>query len=1785
MSKQVDERVVSMQFDNKHFERNVSTTMSTLDKLKQKLNFSGASKGLENVGTAAKNVNMSGLGNAVETIRTKFSALEVMGVTALANITNSAVNAGKRIVSSLTIEPIKSGFQEYETQMNAVQTILANTQKEGTNVKTVNKALDELNAYADKTIYNFTEMTRNIGTFTAAGVKLDTSVSSIKGIANLAAVSGSTSQQASTAMYQLSQAISSGTVKLMDWNSVVNAGMGGQVFQDALIRTSEHLKTGAKNAIAAEGSFRESLTTGWLTTEVLTQTLDQFATAADTQEEYEAAIKKFVDQGYSQEQAKQMADMARTAGEAATKVKTFTQLIDTLKEAVGSGWTTTWRLIIGDFEEAKSLWTSISDTLSDMINKSSEARNKIVEGWAEDGGRAMAIESLKNAFEGLLNIIKPIKEALRNVFPPTTSEQLIKITERIRDLTAKFKELTDKNASKIKSIFEGIFSAIKVGVTFIKAIISGISQLIGKFSGLGGGILNVSASLGDWITKTSKSITETNLFGKAIDKIVGFLGKAIDKLKEFGSYIKRKFEAPGLETLMNIVNTIWNSIKKVGMAIINVASKIGKALGTAFKNGDLKSLLDLVNGGIITAILLKLKSWISGFKDLAGEGKSFIGSIKDVLSTVGDSLTEWQNNIKAGTIQKIAISIGILAASLWVLSGIDPEKLGSALGAITGLFIELIGAVKLLDKLTLKNTGTVAKTMIGMSIAVLILASAMKKVSELQWDEIERGLTGVLGLMAILVAAAKILSNGGKKIFKGAIQMVIMAAALKILASVCKDLSQFNWIELAKGVSGIAGILLAFAGFQALMKVIKPKKMLSSALSLVIIGAAMEILADVCKKFGQMDWSVLAKAGAAIGGILLIASGFALLSGLSKKMLKSSVAIVIIGAAMEIFADVCKKFGQTEWESLAKAGAAIGGILVLAAGFSLLSGLSKKMLKSVICLTIMAAAMEIFADVCKIFGQMDWESLAKAGAAIGGILLLSAGFALLSGLAPGMLSSAAALLIIAAALRVLTPVLVTLGGLSIGEIVKGLVTIASAFAIFGLAGMLLGPVIPSILGLSAAIALFGVACLAVGVGVAVFAAGLMTLSTLTATSAAAIVAAIYIIVVGILQMIPAIVNALTEAIVAICQVFIQSIPAIAEAIKVLIIELMGVLVECLPVIVDGFCKLLVTLINMLIEYAPQLVTGLVNLTVALLNALSKKIPDLIGSLVGFLVALFNGISDHIGELIEAWLGIFGAIFEGVANAIGPIIENVIAPILKVLKNLIVGIVEAIAPYIPIICAAVVKVTDIICNAIVKIIEAIAPFIPNITHMVEVIADSFARIVEAIAPYIPDITGMIQTIVDAIVSIVEQISPIIDSITELIRGLGDVITEILGGIGDTIKDFGDAIKTSLDGVADVFDSAFGGIADIINSVGDTIKKFLDGIANVIDSVGEAALNSGTGFERLANGIEKITKLNLIDMAASMASVASGIGKITSHSEGLAQAGNGMQQIANGTNMSATAFNIMAAGITAVMSTLKMLIITVKSKASQFISVGKMLAIRFASGIKSGSDAAKTAFSNALSGAVSNARNYYNSFYNAGSYVAQGFANGIKDNAYKAADQAKAMAKNAATAAAEALKINSPSKVFRTIAYSIPEGFAQGIDKRAWMVNDSATGMAEAAVNNTKSIISHIANIISNGVDSQPTIRPVLDLTDVRNGASTIGSMLNGELLSVDTSSVGTISSMMNGRQNGSNDDVISAIKDLGKTIGNGSGNTYTINGITYDDGSAVSDAIQTLVRATRIERRT
>ena len=420
MSTTIDQRVVEMRFDNSNFEKNTRETMSTLDRLKQKLNLSGASKGLENLSSSANKVNMNGLANAVGNVTSRFSALEIMGVTALVNLTNSAVNAGKRMISALTIDPVKTGFQEYETQLNSVQTIMANVGHKGKTLQDVNKALDELNEYADQTIYNFTEMTRNIGLFTNAGVDLDTSVAAIKGFSNAAAMAGTDATSTARAMYQLSQAFSSGSVKLLDWRSLETANITGERFQETVKMTAKVHGINVDAMIKKEGSFRETLKSGWLTSELMAEALNHYTLSREsmTEADQKAAKQQLRSIGYTEEQIEKLFDLGTEASNAATKVKTFTQLWGVLQESAQSGWAKTWQIIIGDFEQAKAFFTPLANFLTGVIDKISDARNKFLSAALGNPFSAL-MDKLDTS--GMLRNIKGVSKGLEYYQEMTTS--------------------------------------------------------------------------------------------------------------------------------------------------------------------------------------------------------------------------------------------------------------------------------------------------------------------------------------------------------------------------------------------------------------------------------------------------------------------------------------------------------------------------------------------------------------------------------------------------------------------------------------------------------------------------------------------------------------------------------------------------------------------------------------------------------------------------------------------------------------------------------------------------------------------------------------------------------------------------------------------------------------------------------------------------------------------------------------------------------------------------------------------------------------------------------------------------------------------------------------------------------------------------------------------------------------------------------------------------------------------------------------------------------------------
>lgn len=1564
MSRTIDERIVEMRFDNRQFERNVQTSLSTLDKLKQGLDLDGAAKGLENLGDAAKKCNMSALSSSVETVRAKFSALEVVAMTTLSNITNSALNTGKRLVSALTIDPIKTGFQEYETQIGAVQTILANTQHEGTNLQQVNRALDELNTYADKTIYNFTEMTRNIGTFTAAGVNLQTSVDSIKGIANLAAISGSTSQQASTAMYQLSQALAAGKVSLMDWNSVVNAGMGGKVFQDALIRTSELLGTGAQNAINMYGSFRESLTRGqWLTTEVLTETLKQFAGA------YTEA--DLVQQGFTEAQAKEIAQMAQTAEDAATKVKTFTQLWDTLKESAQSGWTSTWEILVGDFEEAKELLTEISNTIGGVISESAQARNELLSGGLSSGwkqlldqgiadeagfiesiqtvaresgdafdrlvadsdsftdalkqglkdgvissetlseavyhlqgkmsgmsqeerkaagytsemveqietladslrdgsvsmdeftekilrpsGRENLIQSVWNAAKGLVSVIAPIKDAFRDIFPPATSDQLYALTETLRSFSERL-TISDETADKLQRTFKGLFSMLDLGRQAIMAVVNAVMPMAGGIGSLADGLLTATAAIGDFLTGINDAAKKGEVFSKVAQGIADALGFVVSGIQTFIGFLGDVFAIPGFEAFqallgriqtridqvidavgglgfgvddavntmdsavgnskfLQMLQSLFNGVKAIASGIIGVLGGLSATLIDAIGNADFSGVIDLLNGislgGIAVGITKFMNSLTKSFDDVGG----LLDNVKGILDGVRGCFEAYQTQLKAGTLLKIASAIAVLAAAIVTISLIDSGKLTASLGAITVLFAELMASMAVFSRISGEIKGVIKGTsaMIAVSASVLLLASALKKISDIEPEQMVVALAGIAGLMTALVAAAKVLGSGSSSVIKGSAQMVVFAGAIKMLASACIDLAQLDFAGLAKGLAGVGVLMAEVSLFTNTVKV--NKGAMATAAGILVLASAMKVFASACKDFGQMNAGELVKGLSSVGAVLLEITAFTKLTGNAQGLISTGLAMIEIGAAMKIFASAMADFGSMSLAEIGKGLLAMGGALAEVA--VAMKAMPKNLIATGAGLVTVGAALNVLAEALGKMGGMSWEAVAKSLVAMGGALAeLAVGLNFMN----GTLAGSAAMLVAASALAVLTPVLFTLGSMSWEAIAKGLITVAGAFTVIGTAGALLTPLLPTILGLGGAFALIGVGIaglgaglLLVGTGLTAIAVGITGLATSLGAGVTIIVAGLTSIITGIAALIPAIAQQLGEAVVAFAGVITNGAPAIGNAVKALVLTLVDVLVECVPAIADGALELIAGILAALAAYTPQIVDSIMQFLIEVIDGLARNLPTLIQSVVNLLMSFFSGIVSALGSIdTDALLkGVAGiGLLSGIMVALGALAGLIPSAMVGVLG---LGVVMA---ELAVVLAAIGglaqipgldwligeggKLLQTIGNAIGGFIGGIVGgFMGGISASFPQIGADLAAFMTNVQPFIDGARGIDAAMLDGVKALTEAI--LLITAADLLEGLTSWLTggSSLSAFAGELVPFGEAMMKFSNSIA-------------------------------------------------------------------------------------------------------------------------------------------------------------------------------------------------------------------------------------------------------------------------------------------------------------------------------------------------------------------------------------------------
>lgn len=1094
MSSKIDERVVQMKFNSGDFAKGVAETSGALDRLKSALNLNGMGKNFQLP-------SLDDISNKVSGAAGAFQTLQTIGTGALLAIGAQAVTLGQQIVTNMTnnlVSGAKDGFKEYETQINAIATILGNTKSKGEGIESINAALGELNKYSDKTIYNFTSMVDGVKTLTNQGAGLKESVAVVKGFANAAALAGVGAAEMSRGMeFGLNQAISKGYLGVQDFTSIQS--VMGEQFKNSLMETARLHGTKVDDIIAKNGSFRDSLSEGWVTSSLLMETLSKFTG--------ELSDEQLKSMGYTDEQIVKIQEMAAAAVKAASTVKTWTQLLDTVAEAVGSGWATTWRLVLGDPEKAAEVFTKISEEISGMVGASADARNAQFQLWNDMGGRDALVQALSNAFEAFHSIMGPIGEAWKSVFPPSLGKTLTAISFAIRDFTQGL-ILSENAQGNLKMVATGLFTVLKFGVDIVMGIVKVLGFLLKLAFDLGGAIFGLitpiltfvrglipvkegaedttSAVSGffDMLVNGGKFLTGWIIEG--LKKLgIGFNdllnnGVAVKKLQEFKK---------GLEDVAGVVAMFWNVLSR------------GDFTGNAFFEEDSK-LVDVllkIRGGIV-AVFDAFYALGNGIKDAGGKATSFWESIVNIVKKVWDYIEPFVKDV-SNFFKQIMSGMDLETVMAGVNAGVL-VALGVGIGKMVKGFLgafKQVGEIKksfvsALDELggALGRFGqeTKADQLIKIAAALIILAGALFIIAQIDPNRLIPAVAGMATAFGIMLGGLAVLDKiNAEPSIKASIAMSLIAVAVNILASAVAKMGVLKPEQLAAGLFGIAfalGIMVLAAKELDGMD----EGIVRSAAGLVIMAAALAIVSGVVAIFGSMPMAMLIQGFIAITVALALLVGAAvILSKFAPTMVLSAVGLMAMAAALNMLVIPITTLGLLPMQVLQQGMLALATmLLLLVVAALLLSSVANPMLLAAVAMIAMAFAINMLVAPITILGMLPLATL------VIGIIALALVLAILVIATNAMTTAmpgAVAMIAVAAALLILSIALSIMAGIGLEGIVIGILGLIAAVVAMAIVSAILTPLIGSMAAIAAVMAIFALGmvalALALMIGVAAIA--------------------------------------------------------------------------------------------------------------------------------------------------------------------------------------------------------------------------------------------------------------------------------------------------------------------------------------------------------------------------------------------------------------------------------------------------------------------------------------------------------------------------------------------------------------------------------------------------------------------------------------------------------------------------------------------------------------------------
>ena len=1459
----IDERVVSLKMNNKQFLSAIKESASSMDRLKDSLKMQGAADGLSRIGEIAKNTTLGDLATKALDIGKNMTVMQGLAVTAFGGIGVAALNAGRSVVSGF-IGTIKDGFNEYELKMRAIQTIMANTVEKGTTLGEVKTSLAELNTYADKTVYSFSDMTHAIGLFTAAGVDLQTSVASIKGLSNLAAASGSTAQQTATAYTQLSQAIAAGAVHLQDWNSLVQAGMGGESFRNALIETSRMMGTGYDEAIAKDGNFRESLKEDWLTAQVMTTTL-----TALTNDLSEAQL---VEMGYSEEQAHKLKQFAQGAFDAATKIRTFSQLVDTTKEAIGSGWAETFEILFGDFEEASVLFTSIGDWLGGVIKASADARNGFLQMWKDLGGRASLVQGLANIFWAIVKVLGQIGTAFRRVFMNASAEGLVRITKAFENFTSKL-IITNNFAEKLEWTFTGVFSIFHIFATILGEVAQVIftvashiiSALFPAFTGINSGVFQITKVIGKAIYWFDQWFTKLDLGGKLLKLLlppIDLVGKAIkwvvDKIHDFIMWLdfggKVTSAANGLKSLASKFGLIKDALKNsvVGQqfsaAMDSIHSGIDKAKNKLHEFGQTvgdkmkakltsgKSALsdyfkgfDLSNMTTSEAIVSKLGS---KFDELGNKLRisEKVQWLKEKLVELKDALVDTWNTIQnssvwdhlgksfsdiGGKIKEVA-----LAFQEWVNGhSAVKEKAKEAASAVSGVGSAAAQAAK--------ETGQAAKEnflkkwfedikQVARAVHLPELFDTIKQkfqefkdfVTETFAPKVKDAVKNAFGAVGEALGNANdnLKSYDMGKILVGAIGGGVLIAFTRWINSFKENFDKIGNVadKLGNVFDKLGGVLEAFE------QKVKAKALLTIAIALGVLAGALILMSLVPAPKLFITLAAMKYLFSLIEDMMQTLTK---LIAFKKSTLLIVTMLIALGAAMILMATAVRILSGMDVKGAVVGMVAMKFLLELLSQFLIKTTHLKGVERGASILLALSVACVILAGAIYMLGSMDTGKAIQGVIALDFLVATLAGFMTTVSKNPYMGKGALVLLSLAVSCNILVSAIWMLGTMDTGKLIQGVlalgVMIAALSAALVIAGRSNARGAAAMLAMAVAVTtLVGAVYVLGSMDVATLAKGLISLAIGLGILAAGMAAA----------------SAFKNGAVALGIASVTFV-ALAGALKQLSTISWGELAIGLVALAGGFAVLLIAS-----AVAQTVAVGLVLLTAALLAIGLALLPISIG-MAAFAAVL--GICATTGAaaflVLTEGLKQLGAILPQLAIDLANAIANFIitlgakAPELAVAMGQLIGaLIYAINVNIPgVVAALFILIQALLTELSNHAYEFGAKGAEILANFLNGIADNIGKVIDAA-------TNVIVNFLDGIA---RNGPKIIDkglwTVLQLLRGVRDAITKYSAQFRQVGLEIGWAI---IDGVT-------GGIAGKAWKIGSQlVQGAKNGISKLKNALG-------------------------------------------------------------------------------------------------------------------------------------------------------------------------------------------------------------------------------------------------------------------------------------------------------------------------------------------------------------